>query len=108
MEKFVSFFAPGFGGALILFMIVSGNYCSKSGIFYNYYSRICARARASSAFWPVLGNLCVLGAAVIFFLGATDRIEITTGTVIFGIFAPLALGFSAFGGFNFDLAGIEE
>jgi hypothetical protein len=106
MEKFTNIFAPVFGGALLLFMFICGNYRGP-WIFDNYYSQACERARKKSIIWPILGNVLFAVPFVAGYMGATDRVEVSLGLIIFGMFAPLGFAFSSFGGFDFTIEGEE-
>lgn len=106
METFVSYFAPIFGGSLYLFMVVCGLY-KGPGIFNNYYSKSCYRARQRSVLWPILACVMQVLAAGVFAAMALDYIVVSTGLVILGgVF--IALGWCAAGGFDFTILPEDE
>lgn len=111
MELFTQILGAVFVGCLWLFMLISGNYHAKSGIFHNYYSSSCDAARKRSILWPILGNTLQACAMVMFYLMATDSDiigDIALGHIIFGLFVPIALSWSSFGGFDFTTLEGEE
>lgn len=107
METFANYFAPIFGGSLILFMWICGNY-KGPGIFSNYYSKSCYRARQRSILWQILGNIGMIIPGVMSYLMATDTIVVSTGLVILGVGLPLVLALCAFGGFDFTILPEDE